>query len=286
MGIVYLNGEYLPAADARVSVDDRGFLFADAVYEVTPVYAGAPFVLNRHLDRLARNLQLVSIRYDTAELVEVHAELVARNSLADTEFAMVYVQVSRGVAPRGHAFPEPAVVPTVYAFASALARPSDEEWHAGGSAVTVADQRWARPEIKTTQLLPNVLAQQAAVDAGVSDAIFVRDGIALEGPHANLFAVIDGKLVTAPAGNYILHGITRNLIFELAAQIGIEVVERAYTPVELLAADEVFLSSTVLEIRPLVRIDGNPIGNGQPGVTTRALYKRFVAQTAQSTIGA
>ncbi len=275
MRIVYLNGSYLPADAARISVEDRGFLFGDAVYEVTPVYGGRPFQLDRHLARLARNLELVDIRQEVASLAALHDELVRQNGLGDAEFAIVYVQISRGVAPRGHAFPEPPVTPTVYAFANAVPRPTLEQWATGGTAVTVADQRWARPEIKTTQLLPNVLAQQAAVERGASDAVFVRDGMALEGPHANLFAVRDGVLLTAPASNYILHGITRSIILELAAEIDLPVRERAFTQQELMAADEVFLSSTVTEIRPLLEIDGQRIGGGQAGPVTRRLYERF-----------
>jgi D-alanine transaminase len=212
----------------------------------------------------------------------VHDELVRRNGLERTEFAMVYVQVTRGNAPRGHAFPDPPVPPTVYAFARAVTRPSPEGWEAGGHAITVADQRWARPEIKTTQLLPNVLAAQAAVDAGATDAIFVRDGMALEAPSANLFAVFGGILTTPPASNYILHGITRSFVLELAGDLGIEVAERSFSREELETADEVFLSSTVLEIRPIVRIDGAAVGNGVPGAVTRAIYERFKSRTSGS----
>jgi len=263
-----------------VSANDRGFLFGDAVYEVTPAYAGRCLLLERHLERLQRNLDLLRLRLEAASLADVHGELVRRNQLESAEFAMVYVQVTRGDAPRGHAFPDPPVPPTVYAFARGVARPSAETWEAGGHAITVADQRWARPEIKTTQLLPNVLAAQAAVDAGATDAIFVRDGMALEAPSANLFAVFGGVLTTPPASNYILHGITRSFILELAGDLGIDVAERSFSREELGGADEVFLSSTVLEVRPIVSIDGAAVGNGAPGEVTRAIYERFKSRTS------
>ncbi len=277
---VYLNGAYLPAAEATVSVNDRGFLFADAVYEVTPVYAGRFLMLDAHLKRLARSLSEVAIEFDAATLEGMHGELLARNALEAAPFAFVYVQITRGVAPRGHAFPAPGVAPTVYAFARAAARPEPEQWEAGVRAITVADQRWARPDIKATALLPNVLAQQAAVDAGADDAIFVRDGMVMEGPHANIYAVIDGVLTTAPASNYILHGITRSLVLELARELGVPVAERAYSRAELLGAQEVLLSSTVSELKAIVEVDGSTIGNGAAGTVTRSLYERFKARTA------
>lgn len=278
--IVYLNGEYVPIDQASISVEDRGFLFADAVYEVTPVYGGHPLLMERHLERLCGNLAALSIPVDAHLLADVHMQLLVHNRLTAAEFAIVYLQVTRGVAPRGHAFPDPAVRPTVYAFARSVPRASTEQWLAGGSAITVADQRWARAEIKTTALLPNVLAQQAAVEADVSDAIFVRDGMALEGPHANLFVVLAGTLVTAPASNYILHGITRSFILELAAQLQIPVLERSFTIDELARADEVFLSSTVTEIRPILQIDGRKVGAGSPGPVTQRLNDAFRQHTA------
>ena len=221
MGVVYLRGEYLPADQATVPVNDRGFLFADGVYEVTPAYRGRLFRWDQHLARMQRGLQALAIDFDAAPLRQVKEELLARNSLTDVPVAYVYVQVSRGVAPRSHAFPNPPVPPTVYAFANEYRRPSTDRWQQGFDAVTVPDQRWARCDIKAIALLPNVLSQQAAADAGVTDAILVRDGMALEGSHANLFAVFDGVLTTAPKSNYILHGVTRDLVIELAERLGI-----------------------------------------------------------------
>ena len=171
MSTVYLNGSYLPREQAMVSVEDRGFLFADAIYESTPVYRGRPFLLDRHMNRLRRGLGELRIDYDIAPLLPVHDRLIGENGLADEPLAYVYIQVTRGVAPRGHAFPADRVAPTVYAFVGTTKRASDERWAEGFSAITVPDQRWARADIKTTALTANVQAQQAAVDAGVTDAI-------------------------------------------------------------------------------------------------------------------
>lgn len=282
MGIVYLRGEYLPADEAKVPVNDRGFLFADGVYEVTPAYRGRLFRWDRHLARMRRGLADIAIDFDAASLREVKEELLARNGLTGVPVAYVYIQVSRGVAPRTHAFPDPPVVPTVYGFANQYHRPSMDRWLQGFDAVTVPDQRWARCDIKAIALLPNVLAQQAAADAGVTDAIFVRDGMALEGSHANLFAVFDGVLTTSPRSNYILHGVTRDFVIELAGALGIPVEERAFTLSEMYAADEVFLSGTTTEVRPSVKVDGRKIGDGCVGPVARALFERFRATVGES----
>ena len=279
MSIVYLSGEFLPADEARVPVNDRGFLFADGIYEVTPAYRGRLFRFDRHLARLRKGLAAIDIDFDPAVLEEVKAELLARNGLDQVPVAYVYVQVTRGVAPRTHAFPDPPVPPTVYGFANQYIRPSLEVWGRGYTAITIPDQRWARADIKAIALLPNVLAQQAAVDAGVSDVIFVRDGIAMEGSHANLFAVFGGVIVTAPKSNYILHGVTRDFVIELAGELGIPVEERAIPLREFYAADEVLFTGTTTEVRPAVEVDGRPIGDGRVGPVARQLYEKFVATT-------
>ena len=278
--IVYLNGDYLPVGDARVSVEDRGFLFADAVYEAVPAYSGRCFLLERHLERLAWGLRTLRIAADVTPLGAVGDELMARNDLLDAEFSVYYMQVTRGAAPRTHAFPKSPVAPTVYAFAKELVRTTPERWNQGFAAITVPDQRWARADIKTTGLLPNVLAQQAAVEAEVEDAIFIREGMAQEGTHNNVFAVIDGEVTTTPATNHILHGVTRAFALELCEELGIPARERAFTVDELRGADEIFFTGTTTEIRPTVDLDGRPVGCGRPGEITRALseaYRRAVA---------
>ncbi len=205
-----------------------------------------------------------------------------RNDLEEKEVSYVYIQVTRGTAPRSHAFPNPSVAPTVYAFAKQYKRPEEAVWSQGYEAITVPDRRWSLANVKTIALLPNVLAQQAAVDAGVADSIFVKDGVALEGAHNNLFAVIDGVVTTAPKSNYILHGITRELVLELAEEEGIPVSERSIPIEEFRKADEAFFTGTTTEIRPTVRVDGHLIGHGRVGPITKRLFEAFL-RTVDST---
>src|SRR5688572_9569692 len=265
MSTVYLNGEFLPNTEARVSVDDRGFLFADGIYEVSPAYSGRFFRLDKHMERLKRGLAELRIAFDPSGLPGVHERLLGDNELDEREVAYVYVQITRGVAPRGHAFPDPAVSPTVYAFAREFKRAPRAQWEDGFAAVTVPDRRWARVDVKTIGLLPNVLAQQAAVEAGVSDALLVKDGIAIEGAHSNFFGVIGGTLVTHPTSNVILPGITRAYVLELARELDVPVEERPIQLEELWHAEEAFFTGTTTEIRPTVKVDGRVIGNGRPG---------------------
>lgn len=276
MSIVYLNGNYLPMEEATVSVNDRGFLFSDGVYEVTPAYRGRFFLMDRHRDRLLRGLCELRIDADPSGLEAVHDELLARNGLSDEAISIVYLQITRGVAPRTHAFPPTPTAPTVYAFAKAFARPPEERWSRGFSAVTVPDRRWSRVDIKTVSLLGNVLAQQAAVDAGVDDAILVRDGVALEGAHSNLFAVFGSTLVTHPLSTVVLPGITRGYVLEMARELGIEVRERPIQVEELARADEAFFTGTTTELKPCVQIDGRPVGTGRPGPVTTRLSRDFI----------
>lgn len=288
MSTVHLNGRYLPKERAAVSVDDRGFLFGDGVYEVTPAYRGALFRRKQHLARLRRGLGELRIEFDVAGLPEMHERLLADNGLTDAEVAIVYVQVTRGVAPRTHAFPTGAATDTpatVYAFAKEYRRPSPERWEKGFEAITVPDRRWARVDIKTVNLLPNCLAQQAAVDAGVDDAILVRDGVAIEGSHSNFFAVVDGAVVTHPVSNLILPGITREFVLELCDELGIPVELRALQVEELERAGEAFFTGTTTEVKPTVRIDGRPVGPGVPGPVTRRLSEAFVAATDRAGAG-
>ncbi len=279
MSTVYLDGSYLPKAEARVSVDDRGFLLSDGVYEVTAAYGGRLFRFEKHLERMKSGLAALRIGFDPAGLREVNEELLARNGLAEAEAAYVYVQVTRGAAPRSHAFPKVEATPTVYAFANRYQRPERDRWERGFRAITVPDMRWARVDIKAISLLANVLAQQAAVDAGVEDAIYVRDGIALEGAHNNLFAVFDGVVVTAPKSNYILHGISRDVVIELANASGIPVEERSIPVGDLYRADEIFFTGTTTEVRPTIEVDGRRIGDGSVGPISTRLFDAFLSAT-------
>ncbi len=280
---VYLNGEYLDKGEASISVDDRGFLLADGVYEVTAAYHGAFFRLDRHLSRMENGLAAIGMELDVNFMTEVHHRLLRENGLVDAPTAKVYIQVTRGAAPRSHAFPVPTPPSTVFAAADPMKLAADDRWLRGFSAITVPDRRWSRVDIKSIALLPNVLAEQAAVDAGADEAIQVRDGVAIEGAHANLFAVFDGVLTTHPESNRILPGITRAAVLELAADRGTPVKERPIPAEELSVANEVFLTGTTVEVRPITQIDGQPIGSGIPGPLARELqaaYRMLVGHDA------
>ena len=279
MSTVYLNGEFLPKDRATISADDRGFLLSDGIYEVTPAYRGRLFRIEQHMRRLRHGLDALRIEYDSAGLPEMHADLIAANSLDTEDVAIVYLQITRGAAPRTHHFPPEGTPPTVYAFAQAYHRPASARWARGYEAVTVPDDRWARVDIKSIGLLPNVLAQQAAAEAGVADALLVKDGVALEGSHNNLFAVFDGVVTTHPATHQILHGVTRAYVIELAKGQGLPVEERPVTLEEIRAADEIFFTGTTTEVRPTVRLDDQPVGSGKVGPVARALYEAFQAGT-------
>ncbi|MDX1645906.1 MAG: D-amino acid aminotransferase [Longimicrobiales bacterium] len=283
MDIVYLNGEYIPKGEARISPDDRGFLLADGLYEVTPFYEGVPFGLDRHVQRLLRGLCYLRIDYDVSGLEAMHRELIDRNELADARRSMVYMQITRGVAPRTHYFPEVAVEPTVYGFAKAWSRPDDDVWNRGFTAATVPDRRWSRVDIKTICLLPNALAFQDAREKGAEDAILVRDGVAIEGAHQNFWAVFGGRAVTHPITGYILPGITRGIVLEEARAVGIPVEERPIQVEELQWAEECFFTGTTGEVRPIVEIDGRPVGEGRVGPVTRRLSELFLARVETTT---
>jgi len=284
---VYLNGAFLPKEEARIPVDDRGFLFGDGVYEVTPFYGGVPFRLHRHLARMRRGLSALQIPMETEALeasgflAALHGDLLARNGLEGTEMAIVYLQVTRGAAPRTHHFPDPAPPPTVYAYARAFQRPSTEEWEKGFGAITVPDLRWARADLKTVQLLPNVLAQQAARAMGVADALLVRDGLALEGAHSNLCVVFGDRVVTHPLSNQVLPGITREAVLVAARARGIPVEERPIPLTELPDATELFFTGTTTEVRPTVHLDGKPVGDGKVGPVTREIQEGFLELVAR-----
>jgi D-alanine transaminase len=272
---VYLNGSFLDHADAAVPVDDRGFLFADGVYEVVRLFGGQPFLNEPHLKRMRDGLE--ALRIDTSAVAEVERvmpELIARNDVSAD--GMVYVQVTRGIAPRKHAFPKDAK-PTVYMFAKPFTKYPAEFFHEGVAAITVPDTRWSRCDIKSIALLPNVLANQQAQENGAFEAIFVRDGVVLEGSHSNLFAVLDDTLVTYPVCNYILPGITRTLVLELAAELGIPVRETPLYVEQLPRVHDMFVSGTTTEIMPIRTLDGRPVGSGRRGDITARLQRAYDA---------
>ncbi len=272
--LAYLNGQFLPKEDIKLSPDDRGFLFADGVYEVVRSYRGRLFQLEGHLARLRRSLHEMQIEgIDVEELGAVAQELLQRNDLR-TEDGTVYMQITRGVAPRKHAFPPKSTLPTVYLAASAFNVPT-EKLANGVTTVLVPDIRWARCDIKSVALTPNVLANEQAHAQGAEEAIFVRDGVITEGSHSNFGAVFNGELVTHPKTNYILAGITREIVLELCETSGIPFREFPIFEKDLARAEEAMLFGTTTEVMPVVRIDDQLVGNGSPGPLTRRLQRLF-----------
>ena len=272
--IVYLNGAYVPKSKAAISPDDRGFLFADGVYEVFAAYEGRLFRTADHLTRLERSLKALRIEFgDVAVVEEIAQTLLERNDLCGTN-AKVYLQITRGAAPRNHAFPGADTSPTIYACASTFARPVEKR-RVGVSATFVPDNRWARCDIKTVALLPNAIAAQTAEERDAEEAIFVRDGALTEGSHTNVCAAVDGTMVTAPLSNYILPGITRAVIMELCADFAIPVREFPVLFEEVPKLDELFLVGTTAEVMPIIEVDGTPIGSGRPGTIAQRLGEGF-----------
>ncbi|MCH2558473.1 MAG: D-amino acid aminotransferase [Alcanivorax sp.] len=278
MDTVYLNGGFMDADQARISPMDRGFLFADGVYEVIPVYNGVPFRLDEHLRRLARSLREVRLDdpHDGAEWRRLCHELVARNGAGHLS---LYLQITRGVATRrDHAFPDPPVPPTVFMNTSPLPVPAADQpaRTAGVAALTLDDIRWDRCDIKSVSLLANLLLRQRAVDAGAAEAILIRDGWVTEGAASNLFLVRDGEIRTAPLSHHLLGGITRDLVIELCREHGLPVVERPLTAAELANADEIWLSSSTKDVLPVTTLDGRPVGDGRPGATWKILANHYI----------
>jgi D-alanine transaminase len=276
--IVYLNGTYIPSENANLSALDRGFVFGDGVYEVWRVVNGRLFEAERHLERLERGLRELRIRPPDAADVDglrtIAERLLRENGLVDGH-ATFYVQVTRGVAPRTHHFPAAGTRPTIFAYTAAL-KSLDQDRRTGARAITRPDVRWLRCDIKTIQLLPNVLAKQAAVEAGAFEAIFVRDDVATEGTHSNLFAVLNGELRTHPANHLILPGVTRDVVLELAREFGIPCREQPVMEAELRWVEELFFTGTTTDVLPVVRVDDFEIGNGRPGPIAAALYEALV----------
>jgi D-alanine transaminase len=272
--IVYFNGQFLPKEEVWISPDERGFLFADGAYEVIRSYNGKLFRLAAHLQRLENSLRGLRITVpDIETLHKVAAQLIRRNSLTQGD-ASLYVQVTRGVAPRKHAFPPGDTSPTVYLSASPF-HGAPENWQHGVRIILVPDIRWARCDIKSVALLPNVLASQQAKESGAYEAVFVREGIVTEGSHTNFAAVFDGRLVTHPETNHILPGITREIVLDLCGELDLPYRESPIGEAELIEASELMLLGTTTEIMPVVQVDDWQVRNGQPGPLTRALQKAF-----------
>ncbi len=276
--IVYVNGRYLPYADAGVHAEDRGFLFGDAIYEVCLIDHGRLVDEAAHLQRLDRSFRETRLPRPCSDLAlgRIMREVVRRNRVAD---GIVYLQITRGSAPRDFAFPDAAkVAPTVMCLARRIPRERlAEAARTGIAVVTLPDQRWERVDIKSTQLLPAVLAKQIAKEAGAKEAWLVdAAGFVTEGASSNAWIVTkDDKLVTRPAEFGILRGVTRGVVMRLIESVQIEVEERAFTVAEALAAKEAFITSASNYLTPVVRIDGKPVGDGKPGATTLRLRELF-----------
>lgn len=278
--MIYLNGEWMPLEQGRVSVLDRGFIFGDGVYEVIPVYSRRPFRLGEHLRRLQYSLDGIKLAnpHTDAEWTGLIGELIARN---EGEDQYLYLQVTRGPAPRDHAFPK-VVKPTVFLMSTPLATPDPALKASGVSAITAVDNRWLRCDIKSTSLLPNVLLRQLAVEAGAMEAVLLRDGFLTEGAASNIFVVSQGALHAPPKDHLMLPGITYDVVVELARQDGIPVHIRRIPEVEVRNADELWLTSSTREVLPITRLDGRPVADGRPGPLFRrmdALYQAYKAST-------
>jgi len=274
--IACLNGQFFPLADAMVPVNDRGYLFGDGVYEVVRTYHGVPFHLEQHLDRLDISLSQVRIQanWDRATLKSQINAVIKQSGYRDTK---IYIQVTRGVAPRNHPFPP--VPPTTLLTATEIHPLNANLKSAGARAITMADIRWGRCDIKSLNLLPNVMARQAAEDAGAFEAIFVgTDNSVREGSSSNVFAVINGTVVTPPLGSNLLAGVSRAYLLERAAAIGVPTDERTLSIDELKAADEVFLTGTTIEVLGVSQIDDANIGS--PGPITLKLANAFTPTAA------
>ena len=273
--IVYVNGQFLPRAQATVSVEDRGFVFGDGVYEVLRVINGRLFATRFHNERLERSLKGILIELkgedSPARFVEIGKQLLRENSLLEGE-ATLYMQVTRGATTRAHYFPPSDIKPTVY-ISVARFTPNRDLAESGASAISHPDLRWGRCDLKTLNLLPNVLASQVAKERGAFEAMLVRDGVVTEGAKTNFFGVVDGTLRTHPSDNHILPGVTRSVLRELAGEIGIGVDETPIKVDEIPRLRELFLTGTTTDVMPIVSLDGKPVGKGKPGELTRKLQK-------------
>jgi D-alanine transaminase len=276
--LVYVNGRFVPRSEARVSVEDRGFVFGDGVYEVLRAINGRLFATRFHNERLQRSLDGVRIslpQTDTPErLVDIGRQLLRENGLQEGE-ATLYMQVTRGAATRAHAFPPADVVPTIY-ISVARFTPYSDLARSGASAISHPDLRWARCDLQTLNLLPNVLASQAAKERGAFEAMLIRDGVVTEGAKTNFFGVVEGSLRTHPCDSHILPGITRSVLRDLAREMNIDLDETPIRVDEIPRLSELFLTGTTTDVMPVVMLDDKPVGTGKPGELTRKLQRVLV----------
>jgi D-alanine transaminase len=277
METAYFNGKLVPKSEIKISPDDRGFLFADGIYEVVRWYEGFFYDMNSHVSRLKRSLRELRINWDGADLFpSIALDLIKLNKL-ETQPAMVYLQVTRGSARRTHFFPAPEVAPTVYAYAWGFV-PDSHSKESGIKVMLKEDIRWSRCDIKSVALLPNTLSFQEAYENGMKECIFVRNGLITEGSHSNIFFVIDGTLFTHPESNLVLSGVTRKNILRIAQEAGISIREDAVLENRIRFIQEAFITNTSAEIIPVTDLGGNTLGEGLPGRVTRLLREKFDAE--------
>ena len=270
---VFLNGKFLAAEDAKVSVLDRGFVFGDGVYELVPVYSRVPFRLREHLERLERSLGAVSIRnpYTREQWREHIFRLIDAQAFEDQG---VYFQVTRGVAKRDHAFPKSAE-PTVFMMANPLVNPPAGEVERGGAAVSAPDNRWLRCDIKSISLVGNVLLRQLSAEAGAAETILFRDGVLTEASASNVFLVKRGTIHSPPKSSLILPGITYDVVAELARANAMPMEFREVPEADVRSADEIWVTSSSKEVLAIVSLDGRKIGDGRPGPVFRRMYELY-----------
>ncbi len=283
MDTVYLNGAFVPAREARVSVEDRGYQFADGIYEVLFVWGGRYAFLDKHLRRLERSARELHMDLPggAAGIRKAMEELLRRDG---RQTGAIYIQVTRGTAPRDHGFPSPDTSPTVVMYLKEAPAPGPQMTRPT-AVVTVPDLRWLRCDIKTVGLLANVLARQEALERGAKDAVLVRDGVVTEGASSNLFAVKKGVLHTHPEGHLILSGITREVVLEEASRLGIPVCEEPILAQELFTVDELFATGTTTHVQAIGEVDGCTVGTGADGAVTSAMRQAYLRRLAEDTGG-
>lgn len=270
---VYLNGEFIPKEKAKISPNDRGFIFADGVYELAKYYNGKPFRYNDHLDRLKRSLSEIEIEYaGINDLKNIFSDLLFKNELQNAQ-AGIYLQITRGENERIHNFPK-NISPTIYAFAFSLPS-SKENLENGIKVITHEDIRWQRCDIKSVSLLPNTMLFNKAVKTGAGECVLIRDGMVTEATHSSVLGVKNGVVITRPLSNLILPGITRKVILEICSENKISVDERLFSEKELYELDEIIIAGTGSEITPVIQLNNKVIANKKPGKITRLLQQKF-----------
>jgi D-alanine transaminase len=273
--VVYLNGEFLPLGNAKISVLDRGFIYGDGVYEVVPVYGRKPFRMPQHLARLAHSLEGIRLADPHADRwTTLLGDLIARQPFDDQA---VYLQITRGVAKRDHAFPQ-GVTPTVFMMSNPLAVPTREQVERGVAVITAEDNRWLRCDLKTTSLVGNVLMRQLAADHDAIETVMFRNGYLTEASASNVLVVRQGRIIAPPKDNLILPGITYDATLEIANAIGVPLEVRAVTHAEAMGADEMWLSSSSKEVLAITRVDGQAFAGGAPGPVFRRVWEAFQAR--------